>query len=108
MSVKFDPKTGNLLVSSFQGNVLKFISITGESYDATEEDTLIYSEDINDTSLTQYENFFKNMIYDHTNPKEIKECPECKKNELVVTIRIRDDLINKCLSCKKQWIEGMN
>lgn len=107
MSVKFDPKTGNLLEPLFQGNTLKFISITGEMYNATEEDTLIYSEDINDTSLTQYENFFKNIMNDPTNPKEIKDCPGCKKKELVVIIRIRDDLINKCLSCKKQWIEGM-
>ena len=107
MSIKFDPKTGNLLEPITSGRKLKFISITGEIYDAQPDDTLLYNEDINDSSFIQYNHFFKNITKDPTNPKEIKYCPECKKDSLIVMIRVRNDLFNKCWYCSKQWMEGV-
>ena len=107
MSIKFDPKTGNLLEPITTGKNLKFASITGEIYNANPKDTLIYNEDINDTSLIQYNNLFKNILEDPTNPKKMKYCPECNKKQIVVMIRVKNDLINKCFICKKQWMEGI-
>ena len=74
MSIKFDKKTGNLLEPSTVGRRLTFISITGEVYPATDEDTLIYQEDSITTSLTQHDNLFKNALEDPTNPRKIKYC----------------------------------
>lgn len=107
MSIKFDEKTGNLLEPSTVGRRLTFVSITGEVYPATDEDTLIYQEDSITTSLTQHDNLFKNALEDPTNPRKIKYCQKCKKDELVVMIRIKNDLINFCSVCGSRWIEGV-
>lgn len=107
MSIKFDEKTGNLLEPSIVGRKLTFVSITGEIYKATDEDTLIYQEDNIITSLTQHDNIFKNALEDPTNPRKNKYCQKCKKDELVIMIRVKDNLINFCSVCESNWIEGI-
>ena len=77
MSIKFDEKTGNILEPVIIGRKLKFVSITGETYEATDEDALIYQEDSTVASLSQYDNLFKNALEDPTNPKKIKYCSKC-------------------------------
>lgn len=106
--VRFDEKTGNLMEMSSKGDKLIFVSASKEEYDARPEDTLLYYEDLLSTdSLVQHNTFLKNALKDPTNPRKRKKCPKCKKNELVVYIRLKNDLINVCSKCENQWIEGI-
>ena len=108
MSIKFDKKNGNLMEPSISNKKLKFISKTGETYDALPEETLIYSKEATDSSLSQYNNFLKNVLKDPTNPKKFKYCAKCKKTTIVVPIYVRNDLINTCSICDDRWIEGID
>lgn len=106
MSIKFDDKNGNLMEPSITNIKLKFISNTGESYDSTPEESLIYTKDSQDNSLVQYKTSFKNILKDRTNPRKRKYCSSCKKDEIIVMIYIRNNLINTCSKCKNSWFEG--
>ena len=46
----------------------------------SESDTLRYVQVFNkNESNIKYDTLLKNAAFDNTNPKEFKECPECKK-----------------------------
>ena len=105
MSIKFDEKNGNLM-EPFISNKLNFISNTGEIYNATEKESLIFLKDDNEDSLIHYKSFYKNILKDRVNPRKKKYCSSCKKEEIIVMIYIKTNLINTCPKCKNSWFES--
>ena len=67
MAFKFDPITGSILEPIIGGNSLRYQSITGLTYDANAEDTLVYSETNISDSLAPYRVYIKNALADPTN-----------------------------------------
>ena len=108
MFLKFDTKTKNILKPIIQDNKLIFISITNEIYESDNDDTLIYSETLKESSFNQFENLIKNILIDPTNPKIIDYCNYCKNKQLIAMVEVKNDIINQCFKCKNQWIKGIN
>lgn len=106
MSIKFDDKNNNLMEPSITNIKLRFISNTGELYDSTPEESLIYTKTNQDKSLAQYNTSIKNVLKDRTNPRKKKYCSSCKKDTMIVYIYIKNNMINTCPKCKNSWFEG--
>ena len=78
-----------------------------EIYKPTDEDTMIY-EDTKGTDLVIYKTILQTAGRDPVNPKVYKDCEKCKKN-IVRQVRLGENmrLINTCVNCEYQWVEGM-
>ena len=74
-------------------------------YTPNDNDMLRY-EDIRGTNLIVYKTILQNAGQDPVNPKVIKQC-SCGHN-IVRQVRLGEDmkLINTCVKCNKQWLEG--
>ena len=81
--MKFDEKNGNLM-EPFISNKLNFISNTGEIYDATEKESLIFLKDDNENSLINYKSFYKNILKDITNPRKKNIVVHVKEKKLLL------------------------
>ena len=71
----------------------------------TELDTLRY-ENVTGTNLVVYKSILLNAGKDPVNPKVKKNC-ECGNN-IVTQVRLGSELklINTCVKCNKQWVDG--
>ena len=105
---RFDEKTGNLNKYIIKGSEMSFISISNEISDSKPDDSLIYYEDNENNSLSKYKIQIKNALKDPTNTKIRKLCIKCKKNTMVVTLKLGDDILNICSKCENKWTEGSN
>ena len=75
-------------------------------YPIDDKDTLVYEQD-KSIQLT-YSRILRTAIDDPVNPIVKKKCKKCSNN-YVKQIRLNDAnlrLINTCMGCKHQWIEG--
>jgi DNA-directed RNA polymerase subunit M/transcription elongation factor TFIIS len=68
-------------------------------------DTLRY-ENVSGTNLVVYKSILLNAGKDPANPKVKKNC-ECG-NDIVTQVRLGNELklINTCIKCNKQWVDG--
>jgi DNA-directed RNA polymerase subunit M/transcription elongation factor TFIIS len=97
----------NLLVNINSSDSLKFKCVKCNVYEEpTDEDTLRY-EDVKAINLDVYKSIVSTAADDPVNPKVKKICPKCK-HDRARQVRIGDELklINKCIKCKEQWVEG--
>lgn len=76
-----------------------------QTYMPDESDTLRY-EEINNSKFLNYKTILQNAGRDPMNPKVKKEC-SCG-SDVVRQVRLGEDmkLINTCINCNKQWLEG--
>ncbi len=76
-----------------------------ENYQSTVDDSLRY-ENIRGTNLVMYQTILSTADKDPMNPKVYKDC-SCG-SKIVRQVRLNKDmrLVNACISCGKQWIEG--
>jgi len=72
-----------------------------------EYDNLRY-ESVTGTNLVVYKSILLNAGKDSVNPKVKKIC-ECGNN-IVTQVRLGNELklINTCIKCNKQWVDGTN
>jgi hypothetical protein len=96
-----------LMNAVIQDGKLAFKSRNGTIIQAKPEETLmaVYNY-INPGSINF--NLIENMTEDITNPRKRMDCIKCKKDAIIVMIRIGEklNLINKCTLCKEFWQEG--
>lgn len=105
---RFCPLTGQLLVPIISGAELTFVSIvTKKSYQATNEDTLRYVEDLKKSSTSTTVRQILNINDDGVNPRKIGLCPSCKKLAIIASIQNGDEMetINSCHECGYQYPE---
>lgn len=78
------------------------------TYRPSEDDSLRF-ESTKGTNLIVYKTILKNAGRDPVNPKVRKPCDGCAST-IVRQVRLGDDmrLINICINCDKQWIEGLS
>jgi len=71
------------------------------------DDSLRYEESTG-INLLIYKKILQNAAKDPLNPKVLRDCPNCKKKTIIRQVRLGDDLrlINTCIKCEKQWIDG--
>ena len=105
---RFDKKTGNLNKYIIKGSEISFINISNEISNSNPDDSLIYHEDNENIPLSEYTIQIKNALKDPTNPKIRKFCIKCKKNTIVTTLKLGDEILNICGVCKNEWKEGSN
>lgn len=98
-------------------NLLSVIATSDEFYFRCVKCQLTYQPSDNDslrhestkgTNLIVYKTILANAGKDPVNPKVRKTCTKCKSG-IVRQVRLGDDmrLINICIKCDKQWIEGL-
>lgn len=96
----------NLLVDICTADIFKYQCMQcSVIYEPTAEDTLRY-DDIKDTNLIIYQTMLQNTNEDPVNNKAYADC-KCGY-KIVSQIRLNENMriINTCLKCKAQWIEG--
>lgn len=97
----------NLLVSISSADTFYFKCLKcQEMYKPTDIDTMIY-EEIKGPNLTSFKTILQNAGKDPVNQKVYRNCKKCNNN-IAKQIRLGKDmkLINICVKCNKQWIEG--
>ena len=106
------------LFCSICNNILSMISTADnlyftcnkcqEKYKYSDEDSMIY-EDGKDNELLIYNTILQTASDDPVNPKVYRDCTKCNKN-IVKQVRIGENmrLINTCVNCKYQWVEGLS
>lgn len=77
-----------------------------KTYKPNDADTLRF-EEIKGTNLLVYKTILKTAGKDPVNPKVKVECKKCH-NDIAKQVRLGEDmrLINICVNCDNQWIEG--
>ena len=77
-----------------------------KTYTPSDDDSLRY-DDVKGTNLIIYKTILQNAGKDPVNPKVRKTCKKCE-SDIVKQVRLGEDmrLINVCVKCDTQWIEG--
>lgn len=104
----FCPNCNNLLIVETTTDAFHFkCSKCDIRKQPTDLDTLRY-ESITGTNLAIYKEILLTAGQDPVNPKVVKEC-SCGSNR-ARQVRLGQELklINTCIECKKQWIEGLD
>ena len=86
----FDPLTQTML-EPLSGDTLQFKStLTGQIYEATTQDTLLFHENIGTRNFnSKFQKTLKATAFDPVNPFIEKECPKCKR-QLIKYQRLGD------------------
>jgi DNA-directed RNA polymerase subunit M/transcription elongation factor TFIIS len=77
-----------------------------KNYEPNDTDTLHYVEE-SKTNFASYKQILKNASRDPANPKVLLDCTKCD-SKYVKQVRLGESkkLINCCIKCNNQWIEG--
>lgn len=103
----FCKNCSNLLVVSTTVDTFHFKCNKCEQ---TEEPTAVDTlrlEIVSGTDYTVHKAMLHNAAHDPVNPKVAKICPKCD-HKIVRQVRIGNEMriINTCISCVHQWIDG--
>ncbi len=104
----FCPACNNLLTVITKADAFYFNCLNcHQSYKPTDEDTLRH-EEVNNSKFLNYRIILQNANRDPMNPKVKKECA-CG-HDMARQVRLGSDmkLINVCIKCNKQTIEGVD
>ncbi len=71
----------------------------------SDKDTLVY-EDVSGTNLIIYKSILKNAGLDPVNPKVFRKCKCGSRFAKQVRLGNEMKLINTCVSCAEQWLDG--
>jgi len=107
MSSSYCKRCGNLYVMITTASDFRFMCERCMIYEQPKDsDTLLHEEE-KGVNLTIYRSILATAADDPVNPKVIKTCPKCSWDR-ARQVRLGEELklVNTCIKCKHQWLEG--
>lgn len=96
----------NLLISVTTPDEFKFQCEKCQKFEKPGDTDLMVYEDVSGTNLVIYKSILHNAGKDPVNPKVTRKCKCGSKFAKQVRLGSEMKLINTCVSCGNQWLDG--